>query len=278
MDLVSTTLILTSILSILALLISILGFLDNRKKTKILEKQLSLLQQQSESRQDTRNALKIVTEIQGEIARLGVEKYDWGDFGRTAPLRFLEMLHDSGEQSIVWKVHLITLFGKTIGKGTGTVRMLEDIRNFEAFETLFAEMVPEPETTFIASYISTPQIMLNPDIEIDSLQVKDFVTEIYSLAIMYQKLNSAEKIVNMYDSSILLDIKKLYTKVLRSLYEKRFGEIQEIEINSKIKTKDMKNYLLRFVSLDTWQECIKELKENIKPRLIDVMRHLQESA
>lgn len=296
MDLESITLILTLILSILALLISVLGFLDNRKKTKILkeqnednrkkteimEKQLNLvqeqtqiLQRQSESRQDIQKTLKIVNEIQEGIPKLGVEKYDWGDFGKFAPIRFLEMLHDSGETSISWEVYLGALFGKTVGKGTEMLRL--DVNNFEAFERLFSDMVPKPETEFVIGYISTPKIMLNTDVEIDTIQVRDYVTEIYSLAIVYEKLKSVEKIVNMYDSSILLDIQKLYTRILNSLYE-NFAQDQEIKIESKIKTKDMKNHLLKFVSLDIWQECIKELKQNVSPRLIEITRHLRESA
>jgi len=53
---------------------------------------------------------------------------------------------------------------------------------------------------------------------------------------------------------------------------------QDIEVGSKIKTEDMQSYLLQFVSLGNWQESIKELKENIRPRLIEIIRHLRESA
>lgn len=278
--------IITLILSALALVTSILVFLDNKNKTKILkdqnednrkktgimEKQLKLLQEQSESQQDVRNALKIVGEIQERIPKLGKEKYDWGDFGRIAPQRFLEMLHDSGEPSILWQVAPLFLFGHSIGSG----KIKGDVNNFEAFEKLFTEIAPKPGTEFAIGFISIPKIMLNSDVEISKIQVKDYLLEIYTLAVLYEKLNSVEKIVNMYDSSVLPDIQKLYTKALRALFE-IFGFSKDIEINSKIKTKEMPSYLLGFISLDVWQECIKELKENIRPRLIEITRHLRES-
>jgi hypothetical protein len=281
--------IITLILSIIALLISILGFLDNRKKTKILEdqnednrkkteimeKQLNLLQEQSESGQDMRNAVKVVSEIQEEISDLGTEKYDWGDFGRVAPQRFLEKLHDSGEPNIFWTITPLSLFGKSIGKGETT--FTKNVNNFEAFKRLFAEMVPKPQTDFTILFLSNPKIMLNPNVEIDKIQVKDYVTEIYSLTVMYDNLKRVEESVNMFDSSILPDIQRIYNKALASLYGIFEGD-QEIEISSKIKTKDMQSYLLRFVPLDSWENCIKELKENTRPKMLETMRHLRESA
>jgi hypothetical protein len=88
----------TLILSVLALVVSLLGFLDNRSKTRILREQtednrnktaimqdqLKLLQEQSESKQDIRNAIAILGEVQERIAKFNVGKYDWGDFERVA--------------------------------------------------------------------------------------------------------------------------------------------------------------------------------------------------
>jgi hypothetical protein len=125
--------IVTLTLSILALIVSLLVFVDNRKKTGIMEIQLKLLQEQSKSKQDTRKALEIVSELQEKIPKLGTKKYNWGDFG-IAPQRFLEMLHDSGHSRIIWEVTPYTLFGKSIGNGKGY--SMQDIINFEAFKKI----------------------------------------------------------------------------------------------------------------------------------------------
>ena len=279
--------IVTLALSILALVVSVLVFLDsrnktkilreqnedNRKKTEIMESQLKLLQEQTESKQDTRKALNIVSEMQERIRNLGVEKYDWGDFGMV-PRKILEMLHDSGQSSIIWEVHPFTLFGIGIGRAEAPISF--DVHSFEAFEKLFGEMVPKPETNFTIKYFSTPKIWVDTDNEIDAIQVKDYLMEVYSLGTMCEDLKSIEKVVSMCDASILSDLQKLYSKALRALYE-AFLKYPKIEISSKIKTKDLQNHLLRFIAFDMWQESIKELKKDIRPRLIKVMKDLQES-
>lgn len=288
MEIEILTLVLSVVLSALALAVSVLVFLDsrnktkilreqnedNRKKTEIMENQLKLLQEQSESKQDTRKALEIVSEIEERIHKLGVRKYNWGDFG-IAPQRFLEMLHDSGQSSIIWEVNSYSLFGK--GIGTADDLLPHYVHSFEGFKKLLREMIPKPETKFTIAYISTPKIWLDPDNEIDKIQVKDYLMEVYSLGTMCKDLKSVEKVVSMYDASILSDLQELYSKALRALY-KVFLKEHKIEIDSKIKTKDMQSHLLRFITFDKWKESIKELKKNIRPRLIKAMRDLQESS
>jgi hypothetical protein len=101
--------------------------------------------------------------------------------------------------------------------------------------------------------------------------------EIHTLGQLCKNLKGVERVVNMYDASIMADLQRIYSKALRALY-KVFSREQIMEINSKIKTKEMQSYLLSFITFDKWQESLKELKKNIRPRLIEVMRHLQESS
>lgn len=277
--------IVTLILSVLALVISLLGFLDNRSKTRILKEQtednrnktaimqdqLKLLQEQSESKQDIRNAIAILGEVQERIAKFNVGKYDWGDFGRVVPQKLLEALHDSGKQSIVWKVNPYSILGKALGDN-----LMSEAKNVDAFRRLFERIVPNSKTDLTIRFLSSPKIEVNTDTEIEQVLVKDYVADIYSLVVMYERLKSIEKVVDMYDHSLISDIQKVYFRISGALYEAMTGSY-ELEISSKIKAKELPSHLLRFVSLDIWNGCVNELKDVIIPRIFETTRHLRES-
>lgn len=65
-------------LSILALISSIVVLFDNRRKTKIMNQQLGILQEQAESKKEIRNAIKTVTKVQEIISKISLRTYDWG--------------------------------------------------------------------------------------------------------------------------------------------------------------------------------------------------------
>jgi len=276
--------IVTLILSVLALVVSLLGFLDNRSKTRILREQtednrnktvimqdqLKLLQEQSESKQDIRNAIAILGEVQERIAKFNVDKYDWGDFGRVAPQKLLEALHDSGKQSIVWDVRPYSIFGKSVG---GT--LFNEAKSVDAFRRLFETIVPDSKADLTIRFMSSPKIEVNTDVEIQQVLVKDYVTDIYSLVVMCERLKSVEKVVDLYDHSVISDIQKVYFRITGALYE-RMAKSYELEISSKIKTKELPSHLLRFVSLDIWNGCVNELRDII-PRISEATRRLRES-
>jgi hypothetical protein len=277
--------IVTLILSVLALVISLLGFLDNRSKTRILreqtednrnktaimQNQLKLLQEQSESKQDIRNATAILGEIQERIAKFNVGKYDWGDFGRLAPQKLLEALHDSGKQSIVWDVRPYSIFGRAVGDN-----IMSEAKSFDAFRRLFETIAPVSKADLTIRFLSSPKIEINTDVEIQEVLVKDYVTDIYSLLVMYEKLKSVETVVDMYDHSLISDIQKVYFRITGALYE-RMNKSYELEISSKIKAKELPSHLLRFVSLDVWNGCVNELRDAIIPRISEATRRLRES-
>jgi hypothetical protein len=279
--------IVTLAISILALAVSVLVFIDsrnktkilkeqnedNRKKTEIMENQLKLLQAQSESKQDIREAVKILEDIQERITKLNTIKYDWGDFGSIAPQRFLEMLHDSGTQSITWDVRPYAIFGKTVGdKGV----LPSDAKTFDTFKVLFETLVPKSDTDFVISFISEPGIDLDEEHEIDEILVKDYVKDIYSLKSILDELKKVEKVVNMYNCTLLSDIQEVYHRILRCLFG-IMGKSYKLEINPKTKARELPNHLLSFTCLGTWQDCVKDLKEKHNLRLFEITRRMRES-
>ena len=278
--------IVTLTISVLALVVSILVFVDsrsktkilkeqnedNRKKTEIMENQLKLLQAQSESKQYVRETFEIIENIQGKIAKLNTAKYDWGNFDKLASQRFLEMSHDSGSPTINWKVRPYSIFRKSIGESY----LQTDAKTFEAFKAIFETNVPKAETDFIISFLSDPKIESSDEKMITTILVKDYVKDIYSLKLILDELKKMEKVINMYDSSLVSDIEEVYGRILRCLFSV-MGKDYVLEISSKIKAKELPNHLLTFICFNTWEECVKDLKEKHNLRLFDIKRRLSET-
>ena len=280
--------IVTLAISVLALVLSILVFIDsrnktkilkeqnedNRKKTEIMESQLKLLQAQSESKQDIRNARKIIEGIQEGITKFDPSKYNWGDFGKIASKNLLEMLHDSGNPTLTWEGKPYAIFGKSVGYGE---IITAEVKTFDTFKVLFETMVPKSDAEFLIRFISTPKIWLDSEHELDRILIKDYVKDIYSLKLMQEELNKVEKVVSMYDCALISDIQSVYYRILTRLFDAMRNKYT-LEISSKIKAKELPNYLTRFISTDVWQDCVNELKETFEPRLFKITRQLRESA
>lgn len=236
-----------------------------------MQDQLKLLQEQFDSKQDIRNAIAVLSEVQEKITKFNVGNYDWGDFARVVPQKLLEVLHDSGRQSIVWKVNPYLIFGKGVGDS-----ILSQVKSLDAFRRLFETIVPNPKADLTIHFLSSPKIKTNNDTEIEQVLVKDYVTDIYSLVVMCEQLKSVEKVVDLYDPSLISDIQKVYFSITEALYERMTGTY-ELEISSKIKTKELPSRLLAFVSLDIWNRCVNELRDVIIPRISEATRRLRES-
>ena len=278
--------IVTLTISILALAVSILVFIDsrnktkilkdqnedNRKKTEIMESQLKLLQTQSESKQDIRNTIKIIEGIQEGITKFDPSQYNWGNFG-IASQRLLEILHDSGGQNLTWEGNPYSIFGVVAGRDEIG---LSTLKTFNAFKTFLETKIPKTDTDFTIRFISSPKIELDSEHEVRDILVEDYLKDIYSLKLMIEELKKVEKVVNMYDSSLVSDMQNVYHKILNSLFD-AMSRQYTLEISSKIKAKELPNQLIKFISLDVWQDCVNELKE-IKPRLFEIIRQLRESA
>lgn len=279
--------IVTLTISILALAVSILVFIDNRNKTKILkdqnednrkkteimESQLKLLQKQSESKQDIRKTIKIIGGIQEGITKFDPSQYNWGNFGKIASQRLLEMLHDSGGQKLTWEGQPYMIFGVGAGREEYGISQL---KTFNAFKVFLETKIPKTDTNFTIRFLSSPKIELDSEHELKDILVEDYLKDIYSLKLMLEELKKVEKVVNMYDSSLVSDIQSVYYKILNSLFD-AMNRKYTLEISSKIKAKELPNQLIKFISLDVWQDCISRLKE-IKPRLFEITRQLRESA
>jgi len=277
--------IVTLAISILALSVSILVFIDsrnktkilkdqsedNRKKTEIMESQLKLLQKQSESKQDIRNTIKIIEGIQEGITKFDPSQYNWGNFGKIASQRLLEVLHDSGGQTLTWEGMPYAIFGVAAGKS-----LTSQMKTFNAFKAFLERKIPKKDTDFTIRFLSDPKIELDSEHELNYILVEDYLKDIYSLELMIEELKKVEKVVNMYDPSIVEDMQDVHYKILNSLF-KAMGVKYKLEISSKIKVKELPNQILKSISLDVWQDCVNELKE-MKPRLFEIIRHLRESA
>ncbi len=289
--------IITLLLSITAIAISILVFIDNRNKTKIMNKQLHLLEEeskdninktkimneqllllkeQSEGKQDLRNAAKIVTNVREKIAALDRIRYDWGAFGKFASQSLLEQLHDSGSQKITWTVYPNMMFGQ--------FTMLLD--SFNKFVKFFEEKIPamnkNPQPALfpilepIVNFSATPKIEENPNVTVEKILVKDYAGAIYSVKIMHDELESIAKTINLYDNSLIEEIQKIYLKMLKAFYE-RTQKTSELEISTQIKAKELPEYILRIVAFDVWKQCVNELREKITPRLCEVEKRIMAS-
>ena len=289
--------IITLLLSISAIAISILVFIDNRNKTKIMNKQLHLLEEQSndnlnktkimneqllllkeqsEGKQDLRNAAKKITNIRDKIAALDRIKYDWGVFGKLASQSLLEQLHDSGSQKITWKVYPNMLFGQ--------FTMLLD--SFDKFLKFFEEKIPalkkNSEPIFpnslepVVNFSSTPKIEETPNVPVEKIVVKDYFEAIYSLKIIHDELESIAKTVNLYDSSLIEETQKIYLKILKAFY-KRTQATTELEISTQIKAKELPEYVLKILAFDIWKQCVNELQETVTPRLCEVEKRIMAS-
>jgi hypothetical protein len=259
-------------LSLLALVIAILGFFDSRNKTKIMKSQLKLLQEQADSKQDVRKAIEVADGIIAKIGSFDVGKYNWGDFGSFASSYLLEVLHDSGEPSVLWRVSALDIFGVTTLQDSAAC----GVRTFDVFRRLFEEMVPKADTDFNILFSSSPKIMQTPNKELMTIFVKDYVTDIYSLGIMVVQLKSVEDTLSLYDPSLFANVEEIYLRILDALYHKLTDKHRyELVISSKIKVKELPYQLLKFIAFDVWNECIDELRTKTRTRLYEVIRNMR---
>lgn len=253
--------------SILAFLVSILVFWDNRNKTEIMKNQLGLLQEQMESKKDVRDAIRAIGEVQKAIEAIDTDRYDWGDFGGTSYISILENLHDSGESAIKWKVFFVNVL---------EMFLLQKV-SFEQFRRLFEDEVSKANKRLIVTFDSEPKIEASPEVEVNTIDLTGYFKDIYSVRMMQERLKGVEKVVNLYDSTLITGIGELYLKALKAFYV-RMENGAELTISRKMKTAEIGDLLLTFVALDNWKLCVDELRGSVTQRLYDIERHLIESS
>lgn len=239
------------------------------KQLEITNKQLGILQEQAESKKEIRKAMKAISKVLGIASNINLEKHDFGVFENVAYLRLLEYLHDSGGKTITWRPHAAFVFGKFFASS------LTEWNNFDSFLNIFEKAVTDSGRKLEIGFVSNPKLMATPKSELEEIQVSDYVKDIYSLRIAYDEIASIEKVISVYDRSLLNDIQTIYFKILKTLQERLLSGC-EIEISTNMKTRDLPEYLLRFIAYDAWKECIKDLNEHIVPRLNEIQRHLFE--
>jgi hypothetical protein len=249
-------------LSILAVIVSIAGFIDSRRRT-------SIIREQAESKKEIRNAMKTISKVQGQLLKISSINYDWGNFGGTAYLRILESLHDSGKNEITWKTHTGPVFGKMFAAS------LDKCSNFESFSSFFEQSAKGSKKSLTIEFLSNPKIGDNKGSNYDIIEVGDYVINIYSLKTAYEELNAVGKVIKMYDPSLPDDIKEIYLKILKAFHERLLSGYSLV-IRTDVKTKDLPNYLLGFIAFDMWLECMADLNRRIVPRLYEVKKRMLE--
>lgn len=256
-------------LSILAILISIFVFADNRKKTRIMTEQLKITQEQVESKKEIRNFMKTISDVQEKITKITSMSYDWGDFGFIAYLRLLETLHDSGKTIITWKVKTLWFLGEVVLESSS------EWTSFDSFLKRFEKLVSDPKTKMVIQFWSNPKLGASEGVEQKEIDVRDYFRDILLLQRISDELRSNKKIIGLYDISIPDDIQEIYLKIMRIIHQ-RILSGYELIIKPEMKTKDISNYLLTLIGFDVWTECIQDINGQIIPRLFDMQRRMLE--
>lgn len=253
------------VLSIIAVIVSLAGFIDSRRRT-------SIISEQAESKKELRKAMKTLSKVQELFAKINPSDYNWGNFGG-AYLKILETLHNSGKTEIMWSASIPDVFGKMFSA------TFERCTNFELFLASFEKAANGPKKELNAEFLSNPRMHTNPnkDTEFDYIEIGDYVSDIYSLHIAYEELNKAKKVINMYDPSLPDDIKNIYLDFLK-VFQERLLTRFTLQVKNDITTKNLSNYMLGFVGFDKWLESVKELNERIVPRLYAVQKKMLEVA
>jgi hypothetical protein len=192
-----------------------------------------------------------------------------GDFGADAYLRLLENLHDSGKKMITWKTWTSDVFGEFFAAS------LAKWNRFESFLSIFEKKVTDPKSKLEIEFLSDPKLEIGRESETSQVEVGDYVRDIYSLRIAYDELHSIETVTNIYDRSLPDDIQKIYLGILKALHERLLSG-STLEISTDLNTKELPEYLLRFIAYDLWKECIRDLNEHIVPRLNEIQRRMLE--
>lgn len=230
-----------------------------------MNSQLKLLQEETESKREIREAIRVIDLLTEGIAKIDTSKYDWGDFGGISYLRLLEILHDSGRNSITWNVKIKSVFDCK----------LDAFPNFDSFRKVFEKTMHNNWDARIV-FSSSPKIEASPNVEVDDIDIKDYSTDIYNILMVHENLKRIERIVNLFDRYLTSEVLDIYIKMLKTFYVAITDEIK-LTISSEIKTEKLPYYLLNIIAFDIWQECVSNLKGNIIPRLYEVKRHMLES-
>lgn len=193
-----------------------------------------------------------------------------GGFGGVEYVRLLEFLHDSGKKKVKWSTWTFSVFGDI-----GFAASLSEWKDFDSFLGIFEKAVTDSTSRLRIGFMSKPNLWATEGHDTGEVNVEDYVKEIYSLRIACNKLKSIETVISIYDNSLPADIQGIYFTILKALHERLLSGY-ELEISTDLKTKDLPEYLLRFIAYDVWKECIRDLKENIIPRLNELQRHMLE--
>lgn len=244
-------------ISLLALSVAILVFWDNRKKTRIMENQLELLQEQ-DAKKEIRDAIRIVGGVEESVSRLKTD-IDFGDFGAIGYIGLLEQLHDSENNTIQFKAKVDSILRF---RASG-------LESFDFFRDYFEGESRE----FKTDYETKAFVDFSPKLQTDYIYVKDYADEIYSILSMYEQLKKIEGTVCSIDKNLIQDILDIYLEMLNAFYDKIRSETI-LEFDAQIKSEQIIYELFKIVAFDKWEQTVHKMKMEILPRIYSLKKEL----
>lgn len=264
--------LLSLVLAVFALLVSLLVFWDNRKKTQIMKAQLKLLQEETEGKREIRNAIKIIDSIHDKIRGFQTA-FDLGDYAWVY-IRLMERLHDSGRNILPLRIKVMAI-NEYKPQSFGSFDVFR--KKFEKMAQMVDKGIPiNSKGVFIEIGDVEIDFESTPTLEVDRIHIGEYVSQIYSLFLMSNELQKIEKLVNLYDNLIIRDICDTYSDMLNSFFNAIRTE-HRFKINLKMKSRQILEEPLKMIALDSWKRVVSKMQENILPRLHEIKRQLLES-
>lgn len=273
------------VLSVLALIIALLVLREHRKKTRIMNDQLRLQQEEDEIKREIRDAMRLLDGMLGRIAKLKT-MYDFGEFGSIVPLRLIEKLRDCGEDILPLRINVYEVDGCP----TSSFSSFESFQDFfenkaekfrkymrhNAFMRALLNVIGKISTRFKPCDQISARIRTMPEIEMNDIEIGKYMHEIYFIRWMHKELRRIEKSVNMFDRSVIPDILGIYHRMLRSIFDSVKNE-HTLNISPNMESKQMLEELLKVVGLNSWRQCVSNMQNIIVPRLYDLKKQMLQS-
>ena len=250
------------VFSLIALILSVFTFLDNRKKTRIMTEReeerrdiqttTEILREASKHFKNLSNLLwdpllcQAVDDINREISEKDQVKlkseYKWVrlDVDKKYPIDMIEnsrWLRDKIESP------LLALF-----KGESNLH-------------------PNPVLEFNVD----PNIILNPFFELG-----DYFEDIVKIKYFCMRLQNYAEIIDSLDNEILSEIEQIYQEIFNAFYDGIKKKTYEFEFNRKMKASEIETELYKLVNFDIMKNRTEYLAKNITPRLENLISRLFE--
>lgn len=264
MDTGTITGIIGTIVGIIALTLSILGFFYTRRKTKIMEEQLSIVRKEKEKKRSFEEVSKIIRKSISKIKESAKPRY-FEFFLDTSRDDILAYMHDNQLEKL--KLHIKPQGLKSIAldeKRLLNIKTIEDL-----IRTLKSK--PEEKHIFFSFYFECkPDILQHSSIEL----VSPFwvIRNLYST---HETLKSYDYVIDAFDSTVLDDLEQTIDTILEVIFKSLMSE-HEIIFRSIDKSEEI---LVRLedeiVGWESVERLLRKLSDEIcDRRLSDVQKEM----